>query len=133
MSAAAALFAICAADSTVASLLSDGTTTRLFPAGNSPQGQTRPYATYCTVGGRPVNSMDLPSRADNERIQLDAWADDPDSAAAIAAALRAALENTASQVSAGVGIRTVAFNGQSFDEESRLYRDGFDVSFWTTQ
>lgn len=131
MSAAAALFAICSADATVMSLLKEGGTTRLFPAGSVPRGQTRPYATYATVGGRPMNSMDTPSLADNERIQLDGWAADPDSAAAITAALRAALENTAAQVAAGVGIRTVSFNGQSFDQETRLYGDSFDVSFWS--
>jgi hypothetical protein len=132
VSAASILFGICAADTTVASLLFDGTVTHLYPAGVVPQGQARPYATYATVGGRPVNSMDTPSLADNFRIQLNGWANDPDSAAAITAALRAALENTSTQIANSVGIRTVAFNGQSFDEATRLFGDSFDVSLWTT-
>jgi hypothetical protein len=131
VSAAAALFAICSADSTVAALLFDGTTTRLYPAGTAPQGQTRPYATYATVSGRPANSMDTPSLADNTRIQLNGWAGDPDAAAAITAALRAALESTAAQLANSVGIRTVSFNGQSFDEATRLYSDSFDISLWS--
>lgn len=131
MSAASALFAICSADAGVISLLFDGTTTHLYPAGNAPQGQARPYATYVTVGGRPTNSMDTPSLADNSRIQLNGWASDPDSAAAITAALRAALEGPAAQLANGVSIRTVSFNGQSFDETTRLYSDSFDISLWS--
>jgi hypothetical protein len=133
MSAASVLFAICSADAGVMALLTSSGVTRLYPAGNAPQGQFQPYATYAIVGGHVENSMDAASRADNRRIQIDGWAKDPDSAAAITAAIRAALESPAAQLSNGVGIRTVSFNPPSFDKPTQLYSDSFDISFWTTQ
>lgn len=129
--AAPILFAICSVDAGVMALLTSSGVTRFFPAGKAPQGQAQPYATYATVGGHVENSMDSASRADNERIQIDGWAKDPDSAGAIVAAIRSALESPAAQLAHSVGIRTVSFNGPSFDEPTQLYGDSIDVSVWT--
>lgn len=133
MSAAAPiLFAICDADATVIGFLKTGSVLRFFPAGNVPQGQPSPYATYSTVGGRPANSMDSPSRADNARVQITIWDADFDTAALIAGAVRSALENAQAQSDRSVGIRTIAFNPHDYDSERKLFCDSFDVSVWTT-
>lgn len=131
--AAPILFAICSADVTAQGFLQAADIFKLFPAGVVEQELGIPYATYATVGGRPSNTMDSPSRADNERIQIDAWSDSRDTSKAISQALRNALENEATQSANSVGVRVVGFNPEQRDPKTKRYCVSFDVSFWTTQ
>lgn len=131
--AAPILFAICNANSGVTTLLSSGGVLRLFPGGVIPQDQSLPAAAYQTVGGSVLNSMDTPSRADNERIQIDAWSEISfDEAELVAAAIRSALEDTSAQASRGVGIRTLTPGGKGFEEATKRFRSTIEISFWTT-
>lgn len=86
----------------------------------------RPYITFQQVGGEPVDYMagavpDL----DNGRFQINVWADDRDTAAAIGRAARAALVgSTAMRATTASGMVATWLDGTG------LYGTRQDFSIW---
>lgn len=127
-----ALFAIVSGNSGVTALLGTNPC-RFYPGGDIPQKAAMPAACFMTIGGMPSNTFDAAAPADNQRIQIDAWAEDYDDAVDVLAAIRAAIEVQSVQTSNNVGIQIVSFNGTDYDSETKRYRVSFDVSVWTSR
>jgi|GEM_PF-468713 len=132
MTADEILFAIVSANAGVGALIGAGAACKLYPD-EIPQDTPMPAATYCMVVGRPENVMDTSPRATNERIQIDAWADDNDGAKALAWAIEQALQSTAAMNQYGAGIRCIAYNGRRVEPDTKRWRDSRDFSFWTSR
>ncbi len=116
------LFALLYADNTVKSLL--GTTPmRVYGWSAAPQNSTAPYVTYA-INGIPQNQMDKAPDVDLESAQLDIWAATQDSADAVFAAIRNALETS--------GYMT-AFSTVEFDTETKLYHSRMEFDFFTAR
>jgi hypothetical protein len=100
--------------------------TRLWPFDRAPQkGQTGygiPYAVHQLVYGTPVNTLSCIPLADNFGIQFDAYAKTATDAREVAAALRDAYEASHNPV--------VAWNGETWEQATGLYRVSFTVEFW---
>ena len=116
------IFETCSAAAGVTALLGSSPV-RLHPFGEAPQGVTKPYAVWQTVGGFPENFLGNTPDADTFTIQIDAYATTPASARAVAQAIRTAIETAA---------YVTGYNGESRDEETNLYRYGFTVD-WIVQ
>jgi hypothetical protein len=78
----------------------------------------------------PANTLDRAAPADNEVLQFDCYSRDYDQAAAIADAIRVALENDAACIAQKLGASIEHFLGHDFDDSTRFYRVSFDASFW---
>lgn len=88
----------------------------------APQGSVAPYVVFGGVACDPVAYLDRTPDVDHDRVQVHAWADDFDTAAAIAMACRRALEP--------YGYMTGGYI-EDQDPETKLWRVGFDWSLWT--
>lgn len=115
------IFAIAAADTAVQAALGTDPV-RFWPFGLAPQDETRPYAVHQLVYGSPENTLACAPASDNFGVQVDAYAKTVTSARAVAAALRDALEPHA---------YITAWNGESWESATGLYRVSFTVEFQT--
>ena len=116
------VFPIATASPSVLSVLGTGPT-RLWPFGNAPQNETRPYAVFQTVYGNPDNKLACPPTEDLWGVQFDAYAKTVSEARAVAEALRNAYEASGNYV--------VAYNGEDREPATMLWRVSFTVEFWT--
>ena len=120
------IYATCAADTSVVTLLSDsGGLLRLFPAGEAPQTEARPYAVWQTIYGEPDNSLCCIPNTDLFGIQIDVYGPTLDGVRSIASALRDAIEATP-------GALVVRYNGETREAGSRSdrhWRYSFDVEW----
>lgn len=99
-----------------------GTTpTRFWPFGQAPQNETRPYAVHQLVYGTPENTMSCTPETDLFAVQVDAYAKTVSAARGVAEALRDAFEPHG---------HVVAWNGESWEQATGLYRVSFTVEFW---
>ena len=118
------IFATCSADTSVVTLLTDvDGRLRLFPAGEAPQSEQRPYAVWQTIYGEPDNSLSCIPNTDIFGIQIDVYGPTLDGVRSIATALRDALEAVA---------YVVRYNGESREPGSRSdrhWRYSFDVEW----
>jgi hypothetical protein len=118
------VYATCAADTTVATLLTDTDgRLRLFPFGEAPQQYARPYVVWQIVYGGPDNSLSCVPDSDLFGVQFDAYGPTADAVREVAEALRAALEPVA---------YLVRYNGETKEASggnSRVYRYSFDVDW----
>lgn len=106
--------------------------TRVFPAGIIPQDVTdRPAIAYQTVGGTPLNLLGGGARGDNERVMIDCWDYTLAGAQALAAAVRAALDDLSALQAAGVACECKSFNGNDFEPQTKTFRESNDFSFWS--
>jgi len=87
------LHAICASDTSVASLLGSGSLLRLYPFGEARQKETYPYAVWRTISGSPENYLADRSDMDAINTQIDVYAKTWRSAREVAAAIRVAIED----------------------------------------
>lgn len=116
------IFRVCAADTSVQSLLGGaGGVVRLFPFGEAPEENTRPYAVYQTVYGAPENYLGQTPDVDSYGIQVDSYAMTAGEASQVAKALRNAIEPFA---------HVVSWDGESRDAATSLYRYGFTVDWF---
>ena len=114
------IFATCKAVAAVTALI--GTSpVRLYPFGEAPQGVTKPYAVWQTIGGAPENYIDCAPDIDSMAIQVDIYSTTAASARAVAVALRDAIEPVA---------HITSWRGESRDDETNHYRWSFDVDWW---
>jgi Protein of unknown function (DUF3168) len=120
------VYATCAADTGVATLLTDPDgRLRLFPFGEAPQSYPRPYAVWQIVYGGPDNSLSCIPNTDLFGVQIDVYAPTADEARSVASAIRAAIEAT-------IQALVVRYNGESKEAgagQSRVYRYSFDVDW----
>lgn len=115
----APIFAVCAADPAVQSML--GTQpTRLYPFGTAPEGVAKPYAVWQVIGGSPENYLAGRPEVDGYLLQVDIYGDSGSSARAVAEVIRNAIELTA---------YITRWGAESSDPETKLYRSSFDVDW----
>jgi len=115
----APIFTVCAASPHVVALLG-GETLRLYPFGLQDDNVIYPYAVWQNLYGTPENYLAQRPDADSFTLQVDVYADTPDQAIAVAAALRDAIEPHAYIARWGV---------QGRDPETKRYRYSFDVDW----
>lgn len=109
-------YPILAGDAAVAALVGDN----LFRV-VAPQGVSSPYVVIGGVAVEPVAYFNQRPDLDYDRVQIHAWAEDFDTANAIQEACRAALDPFGYMAGGYIEDR---------DPETKLYRVGFDWSFW---
>jgi hypothetical protein len=119
------LFALLDASSAVRAIFGSAPV-RVYPFGVAPAkgqpGHLVPYATFQTIFGTPENYMgDVPDM-DAWGVQVDVYADSLSGARAGAEAIRDAVEPTA---------YVTAWNGDFWDEVTKLHRYSMTVSFLT--
>lgn len=103
---------------------------RVWPFGEAPEKETRPYAVFQTVSGSPENYLNEVPDVDNWTVQVDVYAEAEEGKQADAIALvsngarvlRDALEPVA---------YITAWRGCTRESGTRFYRYSFDVSFVT--
>ena len=119
------IFALAAASGAVQTALGSNPV-RFWPFGKAPQKGTTayavPYAVHQLVYGSPENTLSCTPASDSFGIQVDVYAADETAARAVAAALRDALEPHA---------YITAWNGESWESATGLYRVSFTVEFQT--
>lgn len=102
--------------------------TRFWPFAEAPRDANgvpsggAPYALWQTAYGSPFNSLSCTPSEDQWGVQVDVYATTAESARAVAAAIRDAVEGDA---------YIVSWNGESKDEPTGLFRIGFTVEFIT--
>lgn len=97
---------------------------RIRGSGYGGESPVAPYITHQTAAGTPENYVGDRPGIDNFRAQIDIWAANAAQAKQIAALVRDALEPHAVCVS---------IFGDDYDAETKLYRYGFDWSFYTSR
>ena len=115
----APIFAVCAASQAVNSLIG-GDTLRLYPFGLQDDNVIYPYAVWQNISGEPENYLAQRPDADTFTLQVDVYADTPDQAIAVAAAVRDAIEPHA---------YITRWGGQEKDSTTKRYRYSFDVDW----
>ena len=120
------VYATCAADTSVATLLTDSDgRLRLFPAGEAPQTEARPYAVWQTIYGEPDNSLCCIPNTDLFGTQIDVYGPTLDGVRAIAEA--SAMRSRRSMIAL-----VVRYNGESREagtRSDRHWRYSFDVEW----
>lgn len=113
------LFQVCAADSTVQSLLGVNPT-RLWPFGEADPAPAYPYAVWQIIAGSPENYLGQTPDTDVFGVQIDVYAQTAEDARAVARALRNAIEPNA---------YVTAYIGEFRDLITRTYRYSFSVDW----
>ena len=115
----APIFSVCAASPSVVALLG-GDTLRLYPFGQQDDNVVYPYVVWQNVTGSPENYLAQRPDADSFTLQVDVYADTPDQAITVAAAVRDAIEPHA---------YITRWGGQDKDSNTKRYRYSFDVDW----
>lgn len=115
----APIYSVCAASPAVVALLGNNPV-RLYPFGEQDDTIVSPYVVWQNIGGEPENYLSTRSDADHFTLQVDVYADSPDEAIQVAAALREAIESHAYITRLG---------GQNRDTETKRFRYSFDVDW----
>lgn len=107
---------------------------RIYP-GAIPQGVRGASLVYQRAGGTFDTLLEAPQQLRETRIQLDAWATDPDTAASLIALAEARLSGYSGLVPVGddspqaqVNVRGIFLDNEreGYDATAKLYRDGRD-------
>lgn len=112
-------FTVCKADPTVQALLG-GVLPRIFPFGEAPQGVLKPYVVYQWVGGEPFNMLNCRPDADSSDLQIDVYGLTTQSSTDVAKAIRYAVE---------LNCNITSYRGTSREEDTKLYRTSFDLTW----
>lgn len=118
------IFALCNADPAVVSLLGDSDFLRLYPAGQAPQNDEKPYAVFQVVGGNPENYLDRRPNVDRITVQVDAYARTATQCRAVAAAIRDAIE---------LSCHITGWFGDSYEQITGLYRLTFQSDWFVSR
>jgi hypothetical protein len=113
------VYAVCAADSSVQSLLGTAPT-RFWPFGEANPAPEYPYAVWQLVTGTPQNYLGQAPDMDSFGIQIDVYAESATSAREVAHALRSAIEAVA---------YVTAYIGEFRDTITRSFRYSFSADW----
>lgn len=111
------IYAQCMAYAPLVSLIG----TRLYPFGEAPQPPTVPYVVWQVVGGGPLNYINGRPDTDQLSLQVDIYASTAQSADAVFAAMRDAIEGAA---------HITAYGIEGRDPGTKRYRKGFAVDWF---
>jgi hypothetical protein len=85
------------------------------------QGSARPYIVWQIVSATPVNNISDPPEQDDQRIQIDIYANDQPICNQLAVAARDAIES----------VTHIVFGPwQDFEQDTKMYRVSFDAEYW---
>lgn len=115
------LFPLVSTNAAVGALIGSGSACRFYPFGSAPQKVALPYVTHRAISGIPQNNLSQLPLADDFRVQVSCWSNDPDQVAAVATAIRNAIEPTSDILSVRDGGR---------DPQTMNYRIDMDVQVW---
>ena len=96
--------------------------TRAYLFGTAPQNTPEPYLTWQLPVSVPENHLDRLPVVDNDRVQIDLWAQDPNDCINLAGAVRDALEPHAHMITK---------LNMGMDADSNLHRWVLEFTFWT--
>lgn len=94
---------------------------RFYRHGSAPQGVALPYVTHRSISGIPQNNLSGMPLADDARVQISCWSNDPAEIEVLANAVRAAIEPT-------WHIQNFSDGGR--DPETMNFRIDMDVQVW---
>ena len=115
----APIFAVCAANPAVTALLGV-LPVRIYPFGEAPEGVSKPYVVWQTVGGSPENYLSHRPDIDALSLQVDVYGCSVTQTRDVAKAIRNAIELKAN---------IVRWGGDSHDPATTTYRYSFDVDW----
>lgn len=119
----APIFAVCSASPDVTALLGTAPV-RLHLFGEAPEGVTKPYVVWQTIGGDPENYLEGRPNTDKFELQIDVYGTTASQVRSVAKAIRDAIELTA---------YVTRWNGESKDVLTKTYRYSFDVDWWVSR
>lgn len=125
MSINSRLFSRLSADAGVSALVFASGIYRIYPV-QVPQDAQYPAVVYQTVNNTPINHLTGESDLQNDRVQIDCYAESSDQAHALADAIKAAMQGDANNFKA---VR-VSRNDIPFDDDTKLHRVSIDYSIW---
>lgn len=115
------IFAICAADSTVVSLIGDSSALRFFPFGNAPQNELKPYAVFQTTSGIPENYLGTRPNIEQWTVTVECYAKTIDTVRQVSAAIRDAIETEC---------HITGWRSEEYDSTTGLYSMAFDSDWF---
>lgn len=130
MTIGANVFSLLSGNAGVTAIVGAPPNCRVYPKVIPERGQV-PAVTYNVISGMPQSTFDAHAPADYERVQLTCWAMSYDGAVALRDAVRAAIEDRDAQITLGIGAQPVAFNGDTYEPDTRRHGQYIDFSFWT--
>lgn len=117
------IFQVCYANSGVQAVLSEtGGRLRLYPFGEAPQDDSKPYAVWQVVSGQPENYLGQTPDIDYIGVQVDVYALQVSDAREVAIALRNAIEPVA---------HIVRWDGEWREPQTKFYRVAFTIDWFT--
>ena len=117
------IFLWVSSDATCTNLL--GTSpVRFWAFGVAPQNETKPYAVHQLVYGTPENTLSCTPDSDTIGLQIDAYAQSASAARNIATAIADVCEQHG---------YVMSWNGEFYEQDTRLYRVGFTVEFYVNR
>lgn len=123
MSAVKTIIDILGADAGVTAIVGTGDDARIVPL-TRPQDVAVPAITVSGISLTPTNYLGGDANLDENRVQVDCWADDYSGARALAAACRAAITAT------GILMLSDLDNFDASAELSGIYRVTQEYSLW---
>ncbi len=96
--------------------------TRIYPFGDAGDSPTYPYVTWSVVSSGAENKLSGAPDTDNDRVQLDCWAQSMQDALDLATAVRAEMDKYGHQL-----VKIV----HPIDPDTKSYRVQFDYSIWS--
>lgn len=98
--------------------------TRLYPFGDAGDSPTYPYVTWFTPSSGATNYLGEAPNTDNDRVQIDCWAQSQQDAINLASAVRAEMDKYGHQVVMMV---------HPIDPDTKSYRIQMDYSIWSAR
>lgn len=94
---------------------------RVFEFGNAPQKTVYPYVVWQLVAGYPHNYITCTPKIEELLVQVDCYAETQDEVRQVAEAMEAAIETTA---------QITAYRGDELEQETKLWRSSFDITWF---
>lgn len=116
------VYDLLASDADVTALI--GSPPRLYGFGIATQQTNKPYIVWQTVTGVPANYLNQSPDADDERVQIDVWANDEASVLDVAQTVRDSLEQHAYMIN--------AFD-RGKDPDTKIFGYTMEFEFFTTR
>lgn len=121
------LFSRLSSDAGVSALVFASGIYRIYPV-LLPQDSAYPAISYQNISNNPINHLSGESNQQNDRVQIDCWAETNDQAHAMADAVKLAMQGSANNFKA---IRLTRID-LPYDNDTKLFRVNQDFSIWYT-